>query len=110
MSDTATAHKAEEYEAEVQKTIPFHDEMLRTAVDVVLAANADPKRWLDTGCGPGKLVAMARERSGNTEFVLADPSDAMLEIARARHPELTAWKCGSADLPDGEAFDAITAV
>jgi SAM-dependent methyltransferase len=112
VSDNTTAHKAEEYEAEVQKTIPFHDEILRTAIDVVLAAKAGPvgvKRWLDTGCGPGKLVELARERT-RAEFVLADPSEAMLAIAKARHPGLVAYGCASADLPDGESFDAITAV
>ncbi|HEY1955743.1 MAG TPA: class I SAM-dependent methyltransferase [Polyangiaceae bacterium] len=87
MSDNTTAHKASEYEAEVQKTIPFHDEMLRTAIDVVLAVKT-PKRWLDTGCGPGKLVELARARAPETEFWLADPSEAMLAIARARNPEL----------------------
>jgi tRNA (cmo5U34)-methyltransferase len=109
VSDNTTAHKADEYESEVQKTIPFHDEILRTAIDVVLAAKPDVKRWLDTGCGPGKLVALAREKT-RAEFVLADPSEAMIEIAKARLPDLTAWKCGSADLPDGEMFDVITAV
>jgi SAM-dependent methyltransferase len=107
--DNTTAHKAEEYEAEVQKTIPFHGEILKTAIDVVLAAKPEVKRWLDTGCGPGKLVALAREKT-RAEFVLADPSEAMLAIAKARHPELVAWNRASADLPDGEAFDAITAV
>ena len=110
MSDNATAHKADEYEAEVQKTIPFHAEILRTAIDVVLAAKPDVKRWLDTGCGPGKLVEIARARAPKVEYTLADPSEAMLAIAKARHPDLTAWKCASADLPDGDAFDAITAV
>ena len=109
MSDNTTAHKAEEYESEVQKTIPFHDEILRTAIDVVLAAKPDVKRWLDTGCGPGKLVELARQRS-RAEFTLADPSEAMLAIAKARHPRLEAWNCASADLPAGEPFDAITAV
>ena len=110
MSDNTTAHKAEEYEAEVHKTIPFHDEILRTAIDVVLASKPEVKRWLDTGCGPGKLVEQARERAPKVEYVLADPSAAMLEIAKARHPGLVGWQAGSADLPEGEPFDAITAV
>ena len=110
MSDNTTAHKADEYEAEVQKTIPFHDELLKTAIDVVLASKPDVKRWLDTGCGPGKLAALARERAPHVELTLADPSEAMLEIAKARNPRSPAWKCASADLPDGHAFDAITAI
>jgi len=110
MSDNTTAHKADEYEAEVHKTIPFHDEILRTAIDVVLASKPDLKRWLDTGCGPGKLVELARERAPRVDYALADPSAAMVAIAKARHPGIEAWTCGSADLPDAEPFDAITAV
>ena len=110
MSDNSTAHKADEYEAEVHKTIPFHDEILKTAIDVVLAAKPDVKRWLDTGCGPGKLVELAKQRAPHVEYVLADPSQAMIDLARARHPGVTAWTCGSADLPEAALFDAITAV
>lgn len=110
MSDNTTAHKADEYEAEVHKTIPFHDEILKTAIDVVVASKPEVKRWLDTGCGPGKLVELARARAPHAEFTLADPSAAMMAIAKARHPGVTAWTCGSADLPEAPAFDAITAV
>jgi len=111
MGDNTTAHKADEYEAEVHKTIPFHDEILKTAIDVVLAAKPEVKRWLDTGCGPGKLVELARARAPRgVEYVLADPSAAMLAIAKARHPGLVGWQSPSADLPESEPFDAITAV
>jgi tRNA (cmo5U34)-methyltransferase len=109
VSDNATAHKADEYESEVRKTIPFHDEIVRTAIDVTLAAKT-PARWLDTGCGPGKLVELARERAPKTEFWMADPSEAMLAIARRRVPDARFLSCASADLPEGEPFDAITAV
>ena len=113
MSDNATAHKANEYESEIQRTIPFHGEILRTAIDVVLAVREDPARWLDSGCGPGKLVELACARSPKTEFWLADPSEAMLALARARHPEISAGRFiakRTQELPELEAFDAITAI
>lgn len=109
MSDNTTAHKASDYEVEVERTIPFHAELLRTAVDVVLAAKV-AKRWLDTGCGPGKLVELARARSPETEFWLADPSEAMLAIARERHPQAHFVGKPSQELPDVGPFDAITAI
>jgi tRNA (cmo5U34)-methyltransferase len=115
--DNATAHKASDYEAEVVRTIPFHDEILRTAVDVVLAVKPTPRRWLDTGCGPGKLMWMAREVSPDTDVWLADPSEAMLALARERNPHVPADRFvakRSEDLPDqaalGGRFDAITAI
>jgi tRNA (cmo5U34)-methyltransferase len=110
VSDNTTAHKADEYEAEVHKTIPFHDEILKTAIDVVLASKPELKRWLDTGCGPGKLVEIAKARAPNVEYVLADPSAAMIAIAKARHAGLEGFTCASADLPEMKPFDAITAV
>jgi tRNA (cmo5U34)-methyltransferase len=113
VSDNTTAHAASDYEVEVARTIPFHEEILRTAVDVVLADHLAPRRWLDTGCGPGKLVTMVRAASPSTETWLADPSEAMLALARARHTDLPAARFiakGSADLPDAPPFDAITAV
>jgi tRNA (cmo5U34)-methyltransferase len=114
----ATAHAATDYEVEVERTIPFHAEIMRTAIDVVLTAvNSAPRSWLDTGCGPGKLVEMAQELSPTTAFWMADPSDEMLAIARTRHPTLAPERIvtrSSEDLPEREYFggplDAITAV
>jgi tRNA (cmo5U34)-methyltransferase len=116
-TDNTTAHAASDYEVEVERTIPFHAEILRTAIDVVLAVNESPRAWLDTGCGPGKLVEMARSLVPHTTFWMADPSDAMLAIARPRHPTIAPERIlttSSEELPDrahfGGRLDAITAV
>jgi len=112
-SDNTTAHAARDYEAEVKRTIPFHDELLDTAIDVALTARAAQRRWLDTGCGPGELVARAMLRTPETHFWLADPSPAMLELARARLPSLPPERfllSGSEELPDAGPFDVITAI
>ncbi len=114
--DNKTAHTASEYETEVERTIPFHAEMLRTAIEIALGARPSPRRWLDTGTGPGTLIEMAMARSPATEFFAADPSDAMLEIARARTRMASARviRASSETLPEVNAFggplDVITAV
>jgi tRNA (cmo5U34)-methyltransferase len=113
MGDNATAHSAEDYEGEVARTIPFHAEILRVAVDVALAAFPSPSRWLDTGCGPGALVAHARTRAPDAAFFLADPSAAMLALARERHGELPPERflhAPSEALPALAPFDVVTAV
>lgn len=113
MSDNSTAHAASDYEAEVVRTIPFHDEILRTAVDVVLTANRAPRTWLDTGCGPGKLTWLVREVAPDTDVWLADPSGAMLALARERNPGVSPShfiEKKSEELPDVGPFDAITAI
>jgi tRNA (cmo5U34)-methyltransferase len=43
-----------------------------------------PQLWLDTGCGTGHLVERALPDFPETRFVLADPSEAMLDQARMR--------------------------
>ncbi len=110
VTDNATAHKAADYEAEVGRTIPFNAEILRTAIDVALAVVPAPKTWLDTGCGPGTLVELAKARAPKCEFWLADPSDAMLAIARARHAGAHFFGVTTQDLPDAGPFDVITAI
>lgn len=113
MSDNASAHKAADYEAEVEKTVPWHAQFLELAVDVALAACPAPKRWLDTGCGPGVLGARVLERAPGVELTLADPSRAMLDLARARLSTLPADRfveCTSETLPDGAPFDVVTAI
>lgn len=110
-SDNASAHKAAEYEVEVQKTIPFHAEMLSLALELGFAVRPSVKRWLDTGAGPGALGARVLERGPAVALTIADPSAAMLDIARARLPSSRALACTSQDLPaDLEPFDVITAV
>jgi tRNA (cmo5U34)-methyltransferase len=112
MSDNKSAHKAADYEAEVRRTIPFHGELLKLAVEVALGVHPAPVRWLDTGAGPGVLVEQARATCAGTEFWIADPSEAMraLAVARLSLPAERVLACGSADLPEVGPFDVITAV
>jgi tRNA (cmo5U34)-methyltransferase len=109
--DNTTAYAAVDYEREVERTIPLHAQILAQAIEVALAARPSPSRWLDTGCGPGRLVQMAR-RHCLAEFTLADPSPAMLAIATARHPELPAERFLNVpeSLPNMVPVDVITAL
>ncbi|MFT3767993.1 MAG: methyltransferase domain-containing protein [Minicystis sp.] len=113
MSDNTTAHAAADYEREVVDTVPFHANIVDLALDVALAAVPAPRRWLDTGCGPGRLVQLAGALAPEATFILADPSEAMLALARERHSSLPADRfllSPSHDLPDLEPVDVITAV
>ena len=110
--DNTTPHAASDYEREITRTIPFHSEILAQAIEATLVAHPSPGRWLDTGCGPGKLVELARARC-RAEFTLADPSREMLDLARAKHGDMPPDRflhVASQELPDAAPFDAITAV
>jgi tRNA (cmo5U34)-methyltransferase len=82
--DNATPHSAPEYDQKVRQTIPFYETLQKEAVDLVRAARPDVTCWLDTGCGTGYLVDLARPFFPNAQFILADPSEAMLALARQR--------------------------
>ncbi len=112
--DNASAHKAAEYEVEVRKTIPFHAAFIELAIEAALAVRPTPARWLDTGAGPGVLGARVLELVPSVELVLADPSKAMLELARARLPSLSGERflgVPSQELPlELGPFDVVTAI
>ncbi|NLX48777.1 MAG: class I SAM-dependent methyltransferase [Methanospirillum sp.] len=110
--DNATAHPAVVFDADVRRTIPHYDLIHETVLSFVEALPEPPRTWLDTGCGTGSLVARALPRFPRTRFAVADPSPAMLAVARERlaDPRVTVLApCRTEDLPPG-AFDVVTAV
>ena len=110
--DNATPHPSVAYDADVRRTIPHYDLIHGTVLSLVEALPDPPRTWLDTGCGTGSLVARALPRFPATRFAVADPSPAMLAVARERlaGPRVTVLApCGTEDLPPG-AFDVVTAV
>ncbi|MEP7122633.1 MAG: class I SAM-dependent methyltransferase [Byssovorax sp.] len=112
-TDNTSAHASDDYASEVKKTIPCHAQMIDLAIEVGFAAVPGATRWLDTGCGPGALVAEARRFAPDLAFVLADPSAAMLALARAKNPQIPAenfLQAPSDALPELPRFDVITAV
>lgn len=114
MKDNRTSQPAREYDANVGKTIPFYDLIHAAALDLVEVINPAPDAWLDTGCGTGTLVDLALRRFPRTSFTLADPSDAMLDIAREKLAgrdgcRFLAAGTEAVDLPE-QSFDIITAV
>jgi tRNA (cmo5U34)-methyltransferase len=84
VTDNATPYRAAEYDLNVRQTIPFYEVIHREIVNLVKTAKPDVAWWLDTGCGTGYLVELALQEFPKARFVLADPSEAMLEQARKR--------------------------
>lgn len=82
--DNRSAHPAALYDAEVRNVIPYYDGLQCEAIDVVRTMVREPAVWLDTGGGTGALVARALPFFPHTQFLLADPSAAMLGQARQR--------------------------
>ena len=114
MPDNTTSHPASRYDEEVRRTIPYYDAIHAEVIAFVESLPRPPRAWLDTGCGTGALVACALPRFPRTRFVVADPSPAMLAVARGRldpgRVTLLA-PCPTLDLPAGpRPFDLVTAI
>jgi tRNA (cmo5U34)-methyltransferase len=82
--DNLTAFNASEYDLKVRQTIPFYDTIHREVIRLVKLVRPEVKCWVDTGCGTGYLVEQALVAFPRTQFLLADPSEAMLVQTRAR--------------------------
>lgn len=112
MGDNKTSSPAADYDAHVSGVNPnyhaFHDETL----DLVKSVRPAPLKWLDAGGGTGTLVEKAAAFPG-AAFTLADPSEAMLEIAKRKlsgmRVEFLPKGTQELELSDG-SFDVITAI
>ena len=84
LPENRTPYLPNDYDEKVRRTIPYYDFMHRETIGIVRSLKAMPNVWLDTGCGTGTMVYSALEQFPCTRFILADPSEAMLDQARAK--------------------------
>jgi tRNA (cmo5U34)-methyltransferase len=112
--DNTTPMKAKEYDEKIENTIPFYFEFYRQTIDLVKSLHLEQAKWLDTGCGTGALFDMAIDEFPAFQYVLCDPSDAMIEQAKAKLASkkvvLDFCVCGSQQLANTNEFDVITAI
>lgn len=114
MRDNKTSQPAQEYDGNIGKTMPYYEHFHNAAIGLLEVAHPDPAEWLDTGCGTGTFVAEAAVKFPGTHFTLADPSAAMLDIAREKTADLARCRylaLGTEALacPNG-TYDVITAI
>jgi tRNA (cmo5U34)-methyltransferase len=112
--DNKTSQPAQEYDSNINKTIPMYRLFHEQTLDLVETLMPQPQTWLDAGCGTGILACEAVERFSQTLFTLADPSAAMVEIAQFKLPQqrrCTYIPAGTEDLTlPADSFDVITAI
>ena len=83
-NDNSSSHSSEDYDLQITDTIPYYESFHDETINIVKTILKEPKIWLDTGCGTGTLVKKAIEDFNNTNFILADPSVEMLNLARSK--------------------------
>jgi tRNA (cmo5U34)-methyltransferase len=72
------------YDEEIRSILPYYDSVHQETINLIKATNSKPAVWLDTGCGTGTFVERALKHFPDARFVLADPSEEMLEGARKK--------------------------
>ena len=110
--DNTTSQAAADYDANVGKTIPRYELFHTETLDLVGVLQPNPESWLDVGCGTGTLVSKAAAQFSGVEFAAADPSEAMLSIAREKCAKFNIGfsAVGTEELMLPKQFDIITAI
>lgn len=101
---------AEEYDRNRRKFIPCFDDYYENTTKFIAANIAEPKSILDLGAGTGLLSYFWYRQFPDSEYLLVDIADDMLNVARKRFAGLDnvsyrTWDYSNG-LPDGD-FDMI---
>lgn len=75
---------AEEYDGNRRKFIPCFDDFYMNTTELIVSNINEPKRIIDLGAGTGLLTYFWYQQCPNSEYVLVDIADEMLNVARKR--------------------------
>lgn len=116
MRNNKTSQPAEVYDSKVELTMPFYRIFHEQSIDLVKTVHPNAESWLDAGGGTGFLIEQASKVFPSTRFMLSDPSDAMLNVAKEKFAgrgdiniEYVLGGTEELDLTK-ENFDVITAI
>ena len=112
MNDNKSAYNAKIYDEHIVNVLPYYNEYSAQVIDLVKNMGKDNPRWLDTGCGTGTLVLLARKAFPAAGFTLCDPSASMLEEAKAKlqGENIIFNNISSGELEYDSEFDVVTAI
>lgn len=112
MNDNRSAYNACVYDEHIVNVLPYYGEYHKQVIDLVKTMGLTAPDWLDTGCGTGTLCATALETLPNARFTLCDPSEKMLNEARAKlkGKDVHFLNVPSGQLPFDAEFDVVTAI
>lgn len=75
---------AEEYDGNRRKFIPCFDDFYEGTTKFIVSNINKPKRIIDLGAGTGLLTYFWYQQCPDSEYVLVDIADEMLNVARKR--------------------------
>ena len=112
MKRNSTPFDVAEYDKQIKRTLPFYEEMVQQVVDIVRLLDLQPLRWLDVGCGTGKMPRTVLGNFDIEKMVCIDVEKEMLEKARifCNDGKVEFLQCDVKELPYQEMFDIVTAI
>lgn len=112
MNDNISPFNASEYDEKIKMTLPYYEDFYKQTVDVVNTQFNKPVKWLDIGCGTGKMEEKAFEKCDVESLVACDISEKMVSITQQRFngKNMKVITSSVADLNTNEQFDVVTAV
>ena len=112
MNDNKSAFRSNGYDRKITQTLPFYELFYEQVIELVKIFNHNAVKWLDIGCGTGKMGSVAFENIDIEKFVFCDSSEEMIGIAKARFQNHNAefCVCDVQELVYMDEFDVITAI
>ncbi|MDE6853009.1 MAG: class I SAM-dependent methyltransferase [Lachnospiraceae bacterium] len=112
MKQNSTPFDVTEYDRQIKRTLPFYEEMFQQVIDIVRTLNLQSLRWLDVGCGTGKMAGTALDNFDIQKMVCIDVEKEMLERARelCNDEKVEFLQCDARELPYQKMFDIVTAI
>lgn len=89
MNDNISAFNASEYGNKIKMTIPYYEDFYKQVIDIVKIRFEKPVKWLDVGCGTGKMAETAFENADIGKFVFYDNSAELIAHAQKRFQSST---------------------
>lgn len=112
MKDNQSAFHSSDYDRKVQQTIPYYHEFYEQVIELVEVFHHRAIRWLDIGCGTGKMGGIALQNAALEKLVFCDSSNEMIKIAKERFScsNTEFLVCDVRNLSYANEFDVITAI
>lgn len=112
MKDNASAFNVSNYDEKIKMTLPYYEDFYKQVIDVVKIQFDKPLRWLDVGCGTGKMAEAAFNNVNIDRFVFYDNSKQMIETAQKRFRNKNAdfIALSAQELDRSDEFDIVTAI
>lgn len=112
MQQNSTPFDVTEYDKQIKRTLPFYEEMIQQVVDIVSLLDLQPLKWLDVGCGTGKMARTVLDYFNIQKMVCLDVDKEMLERAErfCNAGKVEFLQCDVKELLYQEMFNIVTAV